>query len=165
MSLPSRVISYPAASRTRALRSSIALHQMNSSTSGWSTFRIAILAARRVLPPLLIAPADESAPRIKLNGPEAVPALLPSGSTDERIGLRLTPEPEPPLKIMPSSLYQFRIEPIVSSIPRMKQALACCARPGAPMLNQTGELKAARCVAKINFSSSRKSSASTSVSK
>src|SRR3990167_11499374 len=97
-----------------------------------------ILAARRVLPPLLIAPAEASAPRIKLSGPEAVPALLPSGSTEDLIPLRLMPEPEPPLKIMPSSLYQFRIEGMVSSTAKIKQALACCERAGAPMLNQTG---------------------------
>src|SRR5689334_4962405 len=108
-----------------------------------------ILAARRVLPPLLMAPALLSAPRIKLSGPEAVPALLPSCSLDERMVLRFRPAPEPPLKIMPSSLYQLRILCIVSSTARMKQALACCERSGAPMLNQTGLLKAARCVAKI----------------
>ena len=32
------------------------------------------------------------------------------------------PEPEPPLKIVPSSTYQLRIESIVSSTERMKQA-------------------------------------------
>src|SRR5665213_141521 len=100
-----------------------------------------ILAARRVLPPLLIAPAEASAPRIKLSGPLAVPALLPRASLDERIGLILMPEPLPPLKIMPSSTYQFRMAGIVSSIPRMKQALACWERSGTPMLNHTGLLK------------------------
>src|SRR6185437_10624962 len=100
-----------------------------------------ILAARRVLPPLLIAPATESAPRMKLSGPEALPALLPKGSTELRIVLTLTPAPDPPLKIIPSSLYQSRIEGIVSSTARIKQALACCDRSGTPMLNQTGELK------------------------
>ena len=75
------------------------------------------------------------------------------------------PEPEPPLKIMPSSTYQFRIAGMVSSTPRIKQALACWARSGAPMLNQTGLLKAARWVASTYFSSSRKSSASVSVAK
>src|SRR6266536_5805938 len=113
--------------------------------------RMTIFAARRVLPPLLIAPAELSAPRIKLNGPEAVPALLPSGSNDERIVLILRPAPEPPLKIIPSSRYQFRIEGIVSSTFRMKQALACCARSGVPILNQTGLLKAARCVTKMYY--------------
>src|SRR5215213_6929383 len=64
-------MSYPADSRTRALRSSLALHQMNSSTSGWSTSSTTILAARRVLPPDLIVPADASAPRMNETGPDA----------------------------------------------------------------------------------------------
>ena len=121
-------MSNPASRSTRALRSSLALHQMNSSTSGWSTSRITILAARRVLPPDLIVPADASAPRMKLTGPEAVPPPF-SSSCDERMRDRLTPAPEPPLKIMPSSPYQFRIESIVSSTDRMKHAEACCGTP------------------------------------
>jgi len=44
---------------------------MNSSTSGWSMSSTTILAARRVLPPDLIVPADASAPRMKDTGPEA----------------------------------------------------------------------------------------------
>src|SRR2546421_1837593 len=46
---------------------------MNSTMSGWSTFKITILAARRVLPPLLITPAKASKPFMKLTGPEAMP--------------------------------------------------------------------------------------------
>src|SRR5919199_6974096 len=64
-------MSYPAASRTRAFSSSSALHQMNSSTSGWSTSSTTIFAARRVFPPDLIVPADASAPRMNDTGPEA----------------------------------------------------------------------------------------------
>src|SRR3954453_14655344 len=67
----SRDMSNPACSRTRAFSSSRALHQMNSSMSGWSTSRTTILAARRVLPPDLIVPADASAPRMNETGPEA----------------------------------------------------------------------------------------------
>src|SRR5215218_1320131 len=96
-----------------------------------------IFAARRVLPPDLMVPAEASAPRMKLTGPEAVPPPL-SGSMLERILDRLTPEPEPPLKITPSSRYQLRIDPIVSSTERMKQALACWGTPLTPMLNHTG---------------------------
>ena len=44
---------------------------------------------------------------------------------------RLRPAPEPPLKIRPSSWYQFRIESIESSTARMKQALTCCGDAGA----------------------------------
>src|ERR671911_20531 len=69
LSLPSRSMSNPASRRTLALRSSTALHQMKSSTSGWSTFRMTILAARRVFPPDLMVPAEESAPRMNDTGP------------------------------------------------------------------------------------------------
>src|SRR6266850_97858 len=122
-----------------------------------------ILAARRVLPPDLIVPADESAPRMKLTGPDAVPPPF-SSSNDERIFERLIPEPDPPLKIVPSSTYQLRIESIVSSTARMKQAAPCCGSPFTPMLNHTGELNAAFWWSVRYFSSSlnaRASAAST----
>src|SRR5664280_154979 len=124
MSLPSRSISNPASRNTRAFFSSLALHQMNSSMSGWSASRMTIFAARRVLPPDLMVPADASAPRMNDTGPEAVPPPSRS-STLERIFDRLTPAPEPPLKMMPSSVYQLRIERIESSTARMKHALPC----------------------------------------
>src|ERR1700744_2909173 len=101
--------------------------------------RTTIFAARRVAPPDLIVPAEASAPRMKLTGPDAVPPEE-SSSFDDRIRDRLSPAPEPPLKISPSSRYQFRIESIVSSTARMKQALTCCGAE-VPTLNQTGELK------------------------
>ena len=78
---------------------------------------------------------------------------------------RLTPAPEPPLKMIPSSRYQLRIESIESSTARMKHALACCGTPFTPMLNHTGELKAARWFTMMCLSSSRKVSASASSSK
>ena len=140
-SLPSRSMSNPASRSTRALFSSLALHQMNSSTSGWFTSSMTILAARRVLPPDLIVPAEASAPRMNDTGPEAVPPPA-SSSLLERMRDRFTPAPEPPLKMMPSSRYQFRMEFIESSTARMKQALACCGTPLTPMLNHTGELNA-----------------------
>src|SRR5436305_1060760 len=120
LSVPSRSMSKPASRSARALRSSRALHLTKSSMSGWSELRITIFAARRVLPPDLIVPALASAPRMKLTGPLAVPPPA-SGSFDDRILLRLMPEPEPPLKIVPSSTYQLRIELMWSSTARMKQ--------------------------------------------
>src|SRR5687768_10445034 len=141
-------MSNPASRSTRALFSSLTLHQVNSSMSGWSTSRITILAARRVLPPDLMVPAEASAPRMKLTGPDAVPPPC-SGSMLERILERLTPEPEPPLKITLSSLYQLRIEPIVASTDRMKHALACCGTRLTPTLNHTGLLNAARWVIRM----------------
>src|SRR4029450_11550569 len=112
---------------------------MNSSMSGWSMSRTTILAARRVAPPDLMVPADASAPRMKETGPDAVPPEDRS-SFEERMRERFRPAPEPPLKIRPSSRYQFRIDSMVSSTERMKQALTCCGE-AVPTLNQTGELK------------------------
>ena len=91
--------------------------------SGWSTSSTTIFAARRVLPPDLIVPAQASAPRMKLTGPEASPPLERC-STEPRMLERLIPEPEPPRKIMPSLVFQSRIDSIVSSTLRMKQARA-----------------------------------------
>src|SRR5215210_4822731 len=134
-----------------------------SSMSGWSMSRTTILAARRVAPPDLMVPADASAPRMKLTGPEAVPPEDRS-SLEERMRERLRPAPEPPLKIRPSSRYQLRIESISSSTARMKQALTCC---GAlvPTLNHTGELKLKYWCMSIQVSSCSKISASPSVAK
>src|SRR6202522_134931 len=117
---PSRSMLNPASRSTRAFFSSRALHQMKSSMSGWSTSRMTILAARRVLPPDLIVPADASAPRMKETGPDAVPPPF-KFSTEARMRDRFTPAPEPPLKMIPSSRYQLRIESMESSTDRMKQ--------------------------------------------
>src|SRR3954462_13332425 len=163
MSLPPRSMSYPASRSARILSSSRALVSMNSSMSGWSMSRTTILAARRVAPPDLMVPAEASAPRMKLTGPEAVPPE-DSSSLEERMRERLRPAPEPPLKIRPSSRYQFRIESISSSTARMKHALTCC---GAlvPTLNQTGELKLKYWCSSIQVSSCLKISASPSEAK
>src|SRR3978361_1468722 len=100
--------------------------------------RTTIFAARRVAPPDLMVPAEASAPRMKDTGPDAVPPE-DSSSLEERMRERLRPAPEPPLKIRPSSRYQFRIESIVSSTARRKQAETCCGLV-VPTLNHTGEL-------------------------
>ena len=142
-SAPSIPMSKPEAANARALRSSRALHHTKASMSGWSASSSTILAARRVLPPLRMVPADASAPRMKLTGPLASPPPE-SSSHDARMADRLTPAPEPPLKILPSVTYQSRIESMSSSTDRMKQADACCGTPSTPMLNHTGLLKAAR---------------------
>src|SRR6266700_3533641 len=136
MSLPPRSMSNPASRSARTFSSSRALVWMNSATSGWSTSRTTILAARRVAPPDLIVPAEASAPRMKETGPLAVPPLE-SNSLLDRMRERLTPAPEPPLKISPSSLYQSSIESMESSTAKMKHALHCCGED-VPTLNQTG---------------------------
>src|ERR687891_668895 len=143
-SLPSRSMSNPASRRTRAFRSSTALHQMKSSTSGWSTLRITILAARRVFPPDLIVPAEASAPRMKLTGPLAVPPP-PSPSFEERSLDRLMPEPEPPLKMVPSSTYQWRMEDMWSPTARIKHAEQWAGTSETPRLTPPGDLNAAFC--------------------
>ena len=86
---------------------------------------------------------------MKLMGPLAWPPAE-SCSLLDRMGERLMPEPEPPLKIIPSVLHQSRIDSMVSSTDRMKQALHC-GFSSTPTLNQTGLLKAicwftSRCV-------------------
>src|SRR5215213_860897 len=138
---PSIDMSKPALASAAALSSSLALHQMNSRMSGWSTSSTTIFAARRVLPPDLIVPAHESAPRMNETGPDAVPPLA-SGSIDPRILERLMPEPEPPRKMRPSRVFQSRIESMLSSTERMKHAehWGCSSKP---TLNHTGELNAA----------------------
>ena len=58
---------------------------MKSTMSGWSTLRMTILAARRVLPPDLMTPAKASKPFMKLSGPLAVPPpLRPFGGRTQR---------------------------------------------------------------------------------
>src|SRR5271157_2731764 len=108
----------------QAFFSSSTLHLMKSTMSGWSALSTTILAARRVLPPDLITPALASAAFMNDNGPDAVPpadnfSLLPRNAD------RLTPAPDPPLKIIPSLRYQLRIESILSSTLRIKHAEHC----------------------------------------
>src|ERR1700712_96917 len=163
MSLPPRSMSYPASRSARILSSSRALVSTNSTMSGWSMSRTTIFAARRVAPPDLMVPAEASAPRMKLTGPDAVPPE-DSSSFEERMRDRFRPAPEPPLKIRPSSRYQLRIESMVSSTDRMKQALTCCGE-AVPTLNHTGELKLKYWLSSIQVSSCSKISASPSEAK
>ena len=163
MSVPPRSMSKPASRRARILFSSRALVCTNSSMSGWSTSRTTIFAARRVAPPDLMVPAEASAPRMKETGPDAVPPEE-SSSLEERMRERLRPAPEPPLKMKPSSLYQFRMESIESSTDRMKQAETCCGL-WVPTLNQTGELKEKYWLTSSQVSSCSNSSASSSLAK
>src|SRR3954471_18617172 len=119
---PSIDMSNPASRSAAALSSSRALHQMKSRMSGWSTSSTTILAARRVLPPDLMVPAQASAPRMKETGPDAVPPL-DRGSIEPRMFERLIPEPDPPRKMLPSLVFQPRMDSIESSTERIKHAL------------------------------------------
>src|SRR5256885_14860253 len=122
----------------QAFFSSSGLHLMNSTMSGCSILRMTILAARRVLPPLLMTPAKASYPFMKETGPEAVPPPARS-SFEERMEDRFDPVPEPYLKSIPSVFARDRIESIVSSTELMKHALPW-ALGSIPKLNHTGEL-------------------------
>src|SRR5262245_10468789 len=121
-----------------AFFSSSTLQLMNSATSGCSALRMTIFAARRVLPPDLMTPANASKPFMKETGPEAVPPPA-SSSREERMADRFEPVPDPNLKSMPSVLARPRIESIVSCTELMKQAEHCGAFSN-PQLNQTGLL-------------------------
>src|ERR671934_1629524 len=96
-------------------------------------------------------------------GPLAKPPLE-SCSFEERSFERLTPEPEPPRKMIPSRRIESRIDSIESSIERMKHA-EHCGFSSKPTLNQTGLLKAAYWLTRIAFSSSSNVSASASSAK
>src|SRR5271156_4096562 len=105
--------------------------------------RITILAARRVLPPLLITPANASKPFIKLTGPEAMPppdnvSLLP------RSVEKFVPVPDPHLNSMPSVRVKPMIDSMLSETELMKHA-EHCGLDCTPTLNQTGELKLIFC--------------------
>ncbi len=121
-----------------AFRSSSTLQLMNSTMSGCSAFRMTILAARRVLPPDLMTPANASKPFMNDTGPDAVPPPA-SISCDERIAERFDPVPDPNLKSMPSVRASVRIDSIVSWTELMKQAEHCGACSN-PQLNHTGLL-------------------------
>src|SRR6185503_8824724 len=146
-----------------AFFSSSTLQLMNSSTSGWSALRMTIFAARRVLPPDLMTPANASQPFMNDTGPLAVPPPA-SSSFDERIADRLLPVPDPNLNSMPSVLASPRIDSIVSSTELMKHAEHCGAF-SKPQLNQTGLLKAAFWWTRRYFRSSLKDSSASSDAK
>src|ERR1700712_4631334 len=110
-----------------------------------------------------MVPAEASAPRMQETGPDAVPPE-DSSSFEERMRDRLRPAPEPPLKIRPSSRYQFRMASMVSSTARMQQAETCCGDE-VPTLNQTGELNANTWCSSIQVSSWEKISSSLTVAK
>src|SRR6185295_6295272 len=146
-----------------AFFSSSTLQLMKSTMSGWSALRFTIFAARRVLPPDLMTPANASNPFMKETGPDAVPPPARI-SREERIGDRLDPVPEPNLNSIPSVLASVRMESIVSWTELMKHAEHCGAFSN-PQLNQTGLLKAAFWYTRMCFRSSLNAWRSASVAK
>ena len=83
--------------RAWAFFSSRTFQLMKSTISGCSMSRQTIFAARRVVPPLFVAPAARSKTSRKLMSPELVPPPE-SFSCFARTGLKLVPVPEPYLK-------------------------------------------------------------------
>ncbi len=74
--------------------SSLTFQLMNSSMSGWSASQITIFAARRVVPPDLMAPAARSPIFRKPISPEDRPPP-DKGSPSPRKELKFVPVPEP----------------------------------------------------------------------
>src|SRR3984893_18420746 len=126
-------------------------------------FRITILAARRVLPPLLITPANASKPFMKLTGPEAMPPPERVSLLPRRVE-KLVPVPEPHLKSMPSVRVRPMMDSMLSDTELMKHA-EHCGFDCTPTLNQTGELKLIFCSTNRWVSSSRKASRDCSAAK
>src|SRR5512140_1144452 len=123
-----------------AFCSSLSLQSMKLSTSGWSMLRMTILAARRVLPPDLMTPANASKPFMNETGPDAVPPPE-RFSLDDRSVERFDPVPDPNLNSLPSVRASSRIESIVSCTELIKHA-EHCGLSSTPTLNQTGLLNA-----------------------
>ena len=103
----------------KALFPSLAL--MNLSISGWSLFKIPILAPR-LIPPCLIASVILSNIDIKLIGPDELPPVVFIKSPSGLKWAKLYPTPPPDLKIIAAAFKEFIIDSIESSTPRTKQA-------------------------------------------
>ena len=104
--------------RAETFSSSLAFQSMNSSISGCDKSRQTIFAARRVVPPDLIAPAALSPIFRKDSSPLDVPPPE-SGSPLPRIFEKFDPVPEPYLNRR-ASLFQ---SPIIESVPPTKLSL------------------------------------------
>ena len=99
----------------------------NDSMSGWSTSRQTIFAARRVVPPDLMAPAARSPILRKLMRPELRPPPE-SFSFSPRRFEKLVPVPEPYLKRRASRVHRSMMPPSPtrsSRTPWMKHACGC----------------------------------------
>ena len=100
---------------------------MNSITSGWSRSRHTILAARRVVPPDLIAPAARSPILRNDISPDDLPPPE-SGSFSPRRLEKFEPVPQPYLKMRASRVQRSMIPPSLtrsSWTDWMKQAEGC----------------------------------------
>ena len=90
--------------------SSRTFHSMYSSMSGWSTSSVTILAARRVVPPLLMAPAARSPMRRKLIRPLERPPPERRSPSPRRLE-KLVPVPLPYLNRRASRTHRSMMPP------------------------------------------------------
>src|SRR5476651_965033 len=107
--------------------SSIIFQEMNSSISGWSISTVTILAARRVVPPDLMAPAARSPILRNDIRPEDLPPP-DSFSLAPRTAEKLEPVPEPYLKRRASRTQRSMMPPSPTRSSEtlwMKQACGC----------------------------------------
>ncbi len=121
---PLKSDSRPAPIRMAAFSSSRTFQFTNFSMSGCSASRITIFAARRVVPPDLVAPAARSRISRKDMRPEEVPPperRSPSARSVEK----LVPVPEPNLKSRISRCTAPAMSIRSSWIDWMKQAESC----------------------------------------
>jgi hypothetical protein len=124
MAFKCRFMSREPATRSATFCSSVTFQLTNSSMSGWSRSSTTILAARRVVPPDLIAPAARSPIFRKLMSPDDLPPPE-SGSPSPLSAEKFVPVPEPYLKMRASRTHRSMIPPSLtrsSLMAWMKQA-------------------------------------------
>ena len=99
----------PATSAATFISSDV-FQSMKASISGWSISTITILAARRVVPPDLMAPAEVSPTFKKLINPDEAPPPE-RGSPAPRNPEKLDPVPDPYLKRRASRVHKSIMPP------------------------------------------------------
>ena len=115
------------ATRAATFCSSRTFQSMKFSMSGWSMSTTTILAARRVVPPDLMAPAARSPILRKLIRPEDLPPP-DSDSFSPRRREKLVPVPDPYLNSRASRVHRSMMPPSLtrsSLMLWMKQACGC----------------------------------------
>ena len=127
IALRCRLASLEPATSAATFCSSSIFQETNSSMSGWSTSTTTILAARRVVPPDLMAPAARSPILRKDIRPDDWPPP-DSFSPEPRMLEKFEPVPEPYLKSRASRTHRSMMPPSLTSsseTPWMKQACGC----------------------------------------
>src|SRR5262245_57103442 len=110
MALRCRLANRDPATKAATFCSSSIFQEMNSSMSGWSTSTVTILAARRVVPPDLMAPAARSPILRNDIRPEDLPPPASFSPAPRRLE-KLDPVPEPYLKRRASRTQRSMMPP------------------------------------------------------